>query len=358
MKIEPIKNWLQDAEKPLVISGPCSAESEDQVLKTAALLAETEKVDVFRAGIWKPRTRPNSFEGIGEDGLKWLQKVREQYGFKLAVEVANKNHVEACLKHSIDILWIGARTAANPFSVQEIADALQGVDIPVMVKNPINPDLQLWIGALERINQAGITKLAAIHRGFSLHEMSPYRNVPKWEIPIELKRLYPDLEIVCDPSHIAGKRELIPHLAQKAMDLDMFGLMIEAHCDPDNAWSDKAQQLTPSALKELLDQLVVREKASSNQQFTDQLSVLRQQIDLLDDDILEKLGKRMEIAIQIGEYKKANNVTVLQVNRWQEILSKRIEQGKGMNLRDVFVKKLLEIIHEESIRSQTNITSK
>tara|TARA_Y100000782_G_scaffold66442_1_gene72283 strand:- start:18585 stop:19661 length:1077 start_codon:yes stop_codon:yes gene_type:complete len=358
MQIQPIENWLHDVKKPLVISGPCSAESEEQVLKTAALLAETGSVNVFRAGIWKPRTRPNTFEGIGEEGLVWLQKVRELYGFKIAVEVANSSHVEACLKHGVDILWIGARTAANPFSVQEIADAIKGTDIPVMVKNPINPDLQLWIGALERINQAGITKLAAIHRGFSLHEMSPYRNVPKWEIPIELKRLYPDLQIICDPSHIAGKRDLIPHLAQKAMDLDMFGLMIEAHCDPDNAWSDKAQQLTPEALKTLLDNLVIRETASPDPEFKDQLTILRQQIDLLDDDIMEKLGKRMEIAAQIGAYKKANNVTVLQVSRWQEILSKRIAQGEGLKLRDAFVKKFLEIIHEESIRNQTNITSR
>lgn len=355
MKIEPIQNWLPQTERPLIVSGPCSAESEKQMLTTAKKLAKTNTVDIFRAGIWKPRTRPNCFEGIGTQGLEWLQKVKQEYGFLTAVEVANKHHVKDCLEWGVDILWIGARTAANPFSVQEIADTVKGRDIAVFVKNPINPDLQLWIGALERINQAGITKMAAIHRGFSSHEHTSYRNIPKWEIPIELMRLYPDLPLICDPSHIAGNRQLLAHLSQKAMDLNMYGLMIESHYNPDIALSDKNQQIVPKRLKEIVDNLVIRKVSTNNPDFADQLLKLRKTIDEIDDEIIMKLVKRMELAEKIGTYKKENNVTILQVERWQEIISKRIELGNSMGLSEPFIKKLLEVIHKESIKKQTEI---
>lgn len=355
MKIEPIQNWLPQTERPLIVSGPCSAESEKQMLTTAKKLAKTNTVDIFRAGIWKPRTRPNCFEGIGTQGLEWLQKVKQEYGFLTAVEVANKHHVKDCLEWGVDILWIGARTAANPFSVQEIADTVKGRDIAVFVKNPINPDLQLWIGALERINQAGITKMAAIHRGFSSHEHTSYRNIPKWEIPIELMRLYPDLPLICDPSHIAGNRQLLAHLSQKAMDLNMYGLMIESHYNPDIALSDKNQQIVPKRLKEIVDNLVIRKVSTNNPDFADQLLKLRKTIDEIDDEIIMKLVKRMELAEKIGTYKKENNVTILQVERWQEIISKRIELGSSMGLSEPFIKKLLEVIHKESIKKQTEI---
>lgn len=355
MKIEPIQNWLPQTERPLIVSGPCSAESEKQMLTTAKKLAKTKTVDIFRAGIWKPRTRPNCFEGIGTQGLEWLQKVKQEYGFLTAVEVANKHHVKDCLEWGVDILWIGARTAANPFSVQEIADTVKGRDIAVFVKNPINPDLQLWIGALERINQAGITKMAAIHRGFSSHEHTSYRNIPKWEIPIELMRLYPDLPLICDPSHIAGNRQLLAHLSQKAMDLNMYGLMIESHYNPDIALSDKNQQIVPKRLKEIVDNLVIRKVSTNNPDFADQLLKLRKTIDEIDDEIIMKLVKRMELAEKIGTYKKENNVTILQVERWQEIISKRIELGSSMGLSEPFIKKLLEVIHKESIKKQTEI---
>lgn len=355
MKIEPIQNWLPQTERPLIVSGPCSAESEKQMLTTAKKLAKTNTVDIFRAGIWKPRTRPNCFEGIGTQGLEWLQKVKQEYGFLTAVEVANKHHVKDCLEWGVDILWIGARTAANPFSVQEIADTVKGRDIAVFVKNPINPDLQLWIGALERINQAGITKMAAIHRGFSSHEHTSYRNIPKWEIPIELMRLYPDLPLICDPSHIAGNRQLLAHLSQKAMDLNMYGLMIESHYNPDIALSDKNQQIVPKRLKEIVDNLVIRKVSTNNPDFADQLLKLRKTIDEIDDEIIMKLVKRMELAKKIGTYKKENNVTILQVERWQEIISKRIELGNSMGLSEPFIKKLLEVIHKESIKKQTEI---
>lgn len=355
MKIEPIQNWLPQTERPLIVSGPCSAESEKQMLTTAKKLAKTNTVDIFRAGIWKPRTRPNCFEGIGTQGLEWLQKVKQEYGFLTAVEVANKHHVKDCLEWGVDILWIGARTAANPFSVQEIADTVKGRDIAVFVKNPINPDLQLWIGALERINQAGITKMAAIHRGFSSHEHTSYRNIPKWEIPIELMRLYPDLPLICDPSHIAGNRQLLAHLSQKAMDLNMYGLMIESHYNPDIALSDKNQQIVPKRLKEIVDNLVIRKVSTNNPDFADQLLKLRKTIDEIDDEIIMKLVKRMKLAEKIGTYKKENNVTILQVERWQEIISKRIELGSSMGLSEPFIKKLLEVIHKESIKKQTEI---
>jgi len=355
LNIDPIENWLGKSDRPIVISGPCSAETEEQVMATCKLLAATGQVSALRAGIWKPRTRPNAFEGVGVEALAWLKNAGKETGLPVTTEVANAQHVEACLKAGIDILWIGARTTVNPFSVQEVADALKGVDIPVLVKNPVNPDLQLWIGALERINQAGITKIGAIHRGFTAFEKTPFRNAPKWEIPIELKRACPDLPIICDPSHIAGNRELIPLISQKAMDLDFMGMMIESHIQPSVALSDAKQQVTPDALGEILNDLVIRTATVDNAQFKNKLAELRKIIDGLDDEIIQKLSSRMEIAEQIGEYKRDNNVTILQVNRWEEIIEKRLASGSAMGLSNEFLKKMLQLVHKESIRKQTEV---
>ncbi len=356
LNIEPLSNWAPVSDgKPLIISGPCSAETEEQLLATARLLKATGKVNVLRAGIWKPRTRPGEFEGIGAIGLEWLNKAKAETGFPIAVEVANAKHVEEALKAKVDILWIGARSTVNPFTVQEIADALKGVDIPVMVKNPINPDLSLWIGALERINGAGITKLAAIHRGFSSFEKSAFRNEPMWDLAISLKTLIPDLPIINDPSHICGTRELLSFISQKALDLDMQGLMIEAHIDPSVAWTDAKQQVTPAALSEMIDGFILRTADSKNPDFQDKLAGLREKIDQLDDSIFQKLGERMKIVSQIGEYKRDNDVTILQVSRWDEILQKRTAFGKALNLEQDFTEKVLELIHSESIRKQTSI---
>ena len=356
LNVEPMKNWYAKAgEKPLVISGPCSAESEEQVVSTAKELAETGKVDYLRAGIWKPRTRPNSFEGVGEIGLVWLNEAKRQTGLPIATEVANAKHVEIALKHKVDLLWIGARTTVNPFSVQEIADALKGVDIPVLVKNPLNPDLQLWIGAMERINQAGITKLGAIHRGFSSFEKTAFRNQPKWEFPIELKRLHPELEIICDPSHIAGNRDLISMISQKALDLGMAGLMIESHINPAVALSDAKQQVTPAAFADLALELIYRHESVAGVNVKDELSTLRAQIDDLDEDIFNKLATRMKVADSIGEYKREKGLTILQVNRWDAIIQKRQAMGQAMGLSDDFTKRLLQLIHKESIRRQTEV---
>lgn len=355
LNTKKISDWGLGLSKPLIISGPCSAETEEQVMATAREIAALGKVNVLRAGIWKPRTRPNAFEGIGPIGLEWLNAAKAETGLLTATEVANGAHVEACLKAGIDILWVGARTTVNPFSVQEVADALKGVDVPVLVKNPINPDLGLWIGGLERINQAGITKLGAIHRGFSTFEKTPFRNLPKWDMAIELKRKYPDLDIVCDPSHIAGNRDLIPYVCQKALDLDMSGLMIESHITPAVAWSDAAQQVTPSALKDLLESLKFRSADASTPDVENKLDGLRKQIDNLDDDIFQKISSRMKIADQIGEYKRDNSVTILQVGRWEEIINKRIALGKAMGLGDEFLEAFLKLIHKESIRRQNVI---
>ena len=352
LNTKKISEWGLGLEKPLIISGPCSAETEEQVLTTAKEIAALGKVNVLRAGIWKPRTRPNAFEGIGPVGLEWLNKAKAETGMLIATEVANGAHVEACLKAGVDILWVGARTTVNPFSVQEVADALKGVDIPVLVKNPINPDLGLWIGGLERINQAGITKLGAIHRGFSTYEKTPFRNLPKWDLAIELKRKYPNLDIVCDPSHIAGNRELIPYISQKALDLDMSGLMIESHISPSVAWSDAAQQVTPQALGELLDSLKFRSAEAKTPDIGNKLDTLRKQIDELDDDVFQKLASRMEIAESIGSYKRDNSVTILQVGRWEEIVNKRVALGKAMGLSEEFLEAFLKLIHKESIRRQ------
>ncbi|ACU03726.1 MULTISPECIES: chorismate mutase [Pedobacter] len=355
LNIQPLNTWLNINNEPLIISGPCSAETEEQLLTTAHLLAATGKVSVLRAGIWKPRTRPGEFEGIGSIGLEWLKRAKAETGLPTAVEVANAKHVEEALAAGVDILWIGARSTVNPFTVQEIADALKGVDIPVLVKNPVNPDLQLWIGALERINGAGITKLGAIHRGFSSFEKSSFRNEPMWELAIQLKTLCPELPIINDPSHICGNRELIPYISQKALDLDMQGLMIESHVDPSVAWTDAKQQVTPAALAELADRLTVREPESKNEAITDQLAEFRKQIDKIDDLLLQKLGERMAIVGKIGEYKRDNQVTILQVNRWDAIIKKGASFAKALKLDLNFTEKFLELVHGESIRKQTEI---
>jgi len=355
LTIQPLESWLNIKNEPLIISGPCSAETEEQLVSTAHLLAATGKVSVLRAGIWKPRTRPGEFEGIGSIGLEWLKRAKAETGLPTAVEVATAKHVEEALAAGVDILWIGARSTANPFTVQEIADALRGTDIPVLIKNPVNPDISLWIGALERINQAGITKIGAIHRGFSSYEKSSFRNEPMWELAIQLKTLCPTLPIINDPSHICGNRELIPYIAQKALDLDMQGLMIESHIDPSVAWTDAKQQVTPSALEELVSKLSVRDPESSNEAFADKLNELRQQIDKIDDIMIQKLGERMAIVEKIGEYKRDNKVTILQVNRWDEILKKGSAFARALKLDLNFTEKFLELVHGESIRKQTEI---
>lgn len=352
--IKDLDTWIKIENQPLIISGPCSAESEEQVLETARELAKIEAVKLFRAGVWKPRTRPNLFEGHGETALKWLQIVKQETGLKTAVEVANPNHVELALKYNIDVLWIGARTVVNPFSVQEIADALKGVDIPVMIKNPLNPDLSLWIGAFERLNDAGITKIAAIHRGFDFFKKSTFRNAPMWEIPIELKRLYPRLPVFTDPSHITGKRNLIAEISQKALDLEMDGLMIESHCNPDKALTDSKQQITPLALRNLLDNLIIRER-KGDIDFETKLEEFRSEIDRLDAEMIGILARRLEIIDAIGRYKKENNITILQLKRWSNILVERLENGKNLGMNPEFLIKILELVHKESITRQTRI---
>jgi chorismate mutase len=355
LNIAPFDTWFPGSNQPPLIAGPCSAETEEQVLATARLLAASGKAAVLRAGIWKPRTRPGEFEGIGSIGLEWLKKAKAETGLPTAVEVANAKHVEEALAAGVDILWVGARSTVNPFTVQEIADALKGVDVPVLVKNPVNPDLSLWIGALERINQAGITKLAAIHRGFSSFEKSAFRNEPMWELAIQLKTICPELPIINDPSHICGNRELIPYIAQKALDLDMQGLMIESHIDPSVAWTDAKQQLTPAALAELMDRLTLRKADLKDAAFVDKLAELRNQIDKIDDQIIQKMAERMGIVEKIGTYKRDSGVTILQVGRWDEIIQKRSDFAKALKLDLPFVGKLLELIHSESIRKQTEI---
>jgi chorismate mutase len=358
LKIQPLSSWMTAKAQPLLIAGPCSAETEEQLVATAHLLAATGKVTALRAGIWKPRTRPGEFEGIGSIGLEWLKRAKAETGLPTAVEVATAKHVEEALKGGVDILWIGARSTANPFTVQEIADALKGVDIPVMIKNPVNPDLSLWIGALERVNNAGITKLAAIHRGFSSYEKTAFRNEPMWDLAINLKTHAPELPIICDPSHISGNRELIPYVSQKALDMDMQGLMIESHIDPSVAWTDAKQQVTPAALSELIDRLALRQPEVVNSKVKDALADLRSGIDKIDDLVIAKLAERMKLVEQIGNYKKDNGITILQVNRWDEILQKRTNYGKALNLNPEFTEKLLELIHGESIRKQTEIMNK
>lgn len=353
MKLESILLPGVDSKRPMVIAGPCSAETEEQVMTTARLLA-ADGIKIMRAGIWKPRTKPGGFEGVGSEGLLWLKKVKQETGMYVSTEVATQKHVYEALKYGIDMLWIGARTTANPFAVQEIAEALQGVDIPVLVKNPVNPDLELWIGALERLSNVGLTKLGAIHRGFSSYDKKIYRNLPQWHIPIELKRRYPDLPIICDPSHIGGKRDLIQPLSQQAMDLSFDGLIIETHCNPDEAWSDASQQVTPAVLKEILENLIIREA----KQTTEDLSHLRKQIDEIDEQLLELLAKRMRVSREIGTFKKEHNMTIVQTGRYDEILHKRIKQAEEMGMNPEFMRVVLEAIHEESVRQQVEIVSK
>jgi chorismate mutase len=345
--------WLSGS-RPYQFFGPCSAESYDQLRTTAAGIKEHFSDVIFRAGIWKPRTRPNTFEGVGEEGLKWLIDIKEEFGFKVTTEVASPAHVEACLKAGIDVLWIGARTTVNPFSVQAIADALEGADVPVFVKNPLNPDVSLWSGAVERIAKAGISKLGAIHRGFHLADNKPYRNAPSWDLAVQFKTDHPEIPLICDVSHITGNPELIPHVAQRAFDLDMDGLMVETHCNPDKALSDAKQQITPNQLNDLWSKLILKSAESKNKEFQTQLDLLRAKIDRIDDSLVELLAQRMNISEEIGLYKKQNKVTILQLQRWQEILERNLKSGKTLNLSEKFITSMYYSIHEESIDKQTN----
>jgi len=355
MAISPIREWQVYKQRPLVIAGPCSAESEEQIFGTAAELAASGRVDLFRAGIWKPRSRPDTFEGIGTIGLTWLRQVKEKYGLPVAVEVATEKHVYEALKHGIDAVWIGARTTVNPFAVQEIAAALRGADVMVFVKNPVNPDLELWIGAIERISKAGISRIAAIHRGFSSWEKSAFRNHPRWQIPVELRQRIPDLPLICDPSHMGGDRLYIEDLSQKAMDLAYDGLMIESHIDPDNALSDKQQQLRPAELEGILSRLVLRSSTSSDREFLDTMDDLRRQIDIYDELLLDILENRMAVAETIGKYKKEHNITILQSDRWKEVVNKAVTKGTKRGLTPEFIHTILEAIHQESITRQMKV---
>lgn len=348
-------NWINNGKKPVLIAGPCSAETEEQVLQTATRLFRTGKVDVLRAGIWKPRTRPGAFEGIGTKGLPWLQKAKELTGLPVAVEVAKASHVELCLEFGIDILWIGARTTVNPFAVQEIADALKGTDKPVLLKNPINPDLALWLGGMERLQNAGLTKLGAIHRGFSFSGEKIYRNRPQWQIAIDFKTAMPDIMMINDPSHICGRRDLLQKVAQKAMDLNFDGLMIESHISPDTAWSDAAQQITPEVYGQMISDLVIREYDPKDIKEKSKLDRLRKEIDMIDDEIMSVLASRMKVAREIGLYKRENNMTILQSDRWQEILKKFVDRGTQNGLTEEFITRIIKSIHDESIEQQERV---
>ncbi len=352
LELSPI-NLPSDNERPFVIAGPCSAETEEQVVTTAKQLFE-KGCHLFRAGIWKPRTKPGGFEGKGDEALPWLANVKKETGMLVSTEVATPEHVEKALQHGIDFLWVGARTTANPFAMQALADSLRGVDIPVLVKNPVNPDLELWIGALERLNQAGVKRLGAIHRGFSSYDKKIYRNLPMWQIPIELRRRYPTLPLICDPSHISGRRDLIAPLCQQAMDLGFDGLLVESHCNPDEAWSDAMQQITPEVLDYILSLLVIRDETLT----TEGITQLRHQIDELDNQLMELLAKRMRVCREIGQYKKEHNMTVLQTQRYKEILDKRGVQGAMCGMSAEFAAKIFEHIHEESVRQQMEIINK
>ena len=354
-----LRTWLDEFQlnHPLVIAGPCSAETEEQVLKIAHELKDSDAT-IFRAGIWKPRTRPGGFEGVGEIGLKWLQKAKAETGLLIATEVATAAHVKLALAHDIDVLWIGARTTANPFAVQEIADALQGTDKIVLLKNPVNPDLSLWIGGLERLYNADIKKLGVIHRGFSTYEKTKYRNNPEWQIAIDLQNRFPDLPLICDPSHITGKRDMIQEVSQQALDLNYDGLIIETHIDPDNAWSDAAQQVTPAALKQMFVNLRVRKVSDDESEYNQKMPKLRLQIDEFDGELLEILGNRMKVADKIGVLKKEKNVAILQNQRWNEILGKMILEGEEKGLSNEFVMHLFKAIHQESITHQEKVINK
>ncbi|MGB5645935.1 chorismate mutase [Muriicola sp.] len=351
-----LRNWLDKMElsHPLVIAGPCSAETEAQVLQIAHELKDTD-VNYYRAGIWKPRTRPGNFEGVGAIGLKWLQQVKKETGLKTATEVANRAHVDLALEHDIDLLWIGARSTVSPFIVQEIADALKGTDKVVLIKNPVNPDLSLWLGAVERLYSADIKNLGVIHRGFSTYEKSKYRNIPEWQLAIELQTKFPDLPLINDPSHITGKRDMIFDVSQTALDLNFDGLMIETHFDPDNAWSDAAQQVTPKRLIQIMNDLKIRKETDQEAEYNNKLSNLRAQIDIIDNQLIDILGKRMLVSNGIGELKKQRNVAVLQTNRWNAILGKMILEGEAKGLSEEFVLKMFKAIHQESINHQEKI---
>ncbi len=355
--IQTMKELVQEKwnKRPLIISGPCSAETEDQVMETAARLAKTGKVDVLRAGIWKPRTKPGLFEGIGTKGLPWLLQAKKMTGLPTTVEVATAKHVQDALQFDVDILWIGARTTVNPFSVQEIADALRGVQIPVLIKNPINPDLELWCGGIERLQKSGLNQIGMIHRGFSSYGNTEFRNAPMWHLPIEMKRRFPEMLLVCDPSHICGNRTMLQSVAQKSIDLDFGGLMLESHIDPDNAWSDAKQQVTPERLAEIINALVWRYENTDVKEFITALASLREQINQVDDELLALLGQRMKIADRIGSYKKDNNITILQTNRWNDILDRAFQKGESLGLSKEFITKYFDAVHLESINHQNKI---
>jgi len=346
---------MNNGKRPVLIAGPCSAETEEQVIQTATRLFRTGKVDILRAGIWKPRTRPGAFEGIGTKGLPWLQKAKELTGLPVAVEVAKASHVELCLEFGIDMLWIGARTTVNPFAVQEVADALKGVDIPVLLKNPINPDLALWLGGMERLQNAGLTRLGAIHRGFSFSGEKIYRNRPQWQIAIDFKTAMPDIPMINDPSHICGRRDLLFKVAQKAMDLDFDGLIMESHISPDTAWSDAAQQLTPEDYGKLIESLVIRDDNPNSGKEKTKLDRLRKEIDMIDEEIMNILASRMKISREIGQYKKENNMTILQSERWKEVLQKYFDRGSQSGLGAEFITRVIKSIHDESIEQQEKV---
>ena len=351
-----MRQWLNNFEldHPLVIAGPCSAETEEQVLKIAHQLKDTD-VTAYRAGIWKPRTRPGNFAGVGAIGLKWLQRVKEETGLMTCTEVANRAHVQLALEHDIDVLWIGARSTVSPFIVQEIADALEGTDKIVLVKNPVNPDLSLWLGGIERLHTANIKNLGVIHRGFSTYEKTKYRNNPEWQIVVELQNRFPDLPLICDPSHIAGRRDILQDICQTALDLNFDGLMIESHWDPDNAWSDAAQQITPDTLIQMMEDLKIRKETDDDAEYKNKLNTMRTQIDVIDASLLESLSKRMKVANEIGALKKAHNVAVLQSKRWNEILGKMILDGDERGLSEEFILRIFKAIHQESINHQEEI---
>jgi chorismate mutase len=342
-------------KRPLIISGPCSAETEEQVMQTAQRLAATGKVDLLRAGIWKPRTKPGMFEGIGVKGLPWLLQAKKVTGLPTTVEVATAKHVEDALQFEVDVLWIGARTTVNPFSVQEVADALRGTDVPVLIKNPINPDLELWSGGIERLQKAGVKDIGMIHRGFSNYGNTEFRNAPMWHLPIEMKRRFPEMLLICDPSHICGNRHLLQSVAQKSIDLDFGGLMLESHIDPDNAWSDAKQQVTPERLLEILTELVWRSENATEQEFINALATFREQINQIDDELLALIGQRMKIADKIGVYKKDNNVTILQTNRWNQILDRAVLKGEALGLSKEFIIRYFDAVHLESISHQNKV---
>ena len=357
-KQESNSDWFANARKPIIIAGPCSAETRDQVFDTANQLLDFGKIDLFRAGIWKPRTQPDSFEGVGKIGLPWLRDLRDETGLQITVEVAKASHVELCLEHNIDVLWIGARTTVNPFAVQEIADALRGVDIPVMIKNPINPDLSLWTGAVQRIRNSGLKDIAVIHRGFSYFGENFYRNRPMWQIAIEFMRRHPEIPMICDPSHICGRRDILFDVSQKAMDLDYDGLMIETHIDPDNAWSDAMQQITPEVFASMMSSIEFRSDHQDNKKLQSKLEQLRDTIDHIDEEIINLLANRMLLARDIGKYKKDNNMTIYQARRWNEIIERSLNQASKTKLSKEFILKYINTVHDESIDQQEQVMKK